>query len=134
MNIDDYIAVSKLPGVYKLISNRDNGIFIEDLDTGKKKFASMRKHMFTPLGTVSIYTEEDSVELSKIFDTMLAKSGELDPKQAMESNQSMFAYFEQILPEYDRDRVYVGDIKKVIKWFNHLNDRNLLTTGSDEEE
>ena len=134
MNIDDFVAVSKLPGVYKLVSNRSNGIFIEDLDTGKKKFASMRKHMFTPLGTVSIYTQEDSVELFKIFDTMLNKLAELDPKKALDSNQAMFDYFEKILPEYDRDRVYVGDIKKVIKWFNFLQDRNLLSTDSDEEE
>lgn len=134
MNIDDYVAVSKLPGVYRLVSNRNNGIFIEDLDSGKKKFASMRKHMFTPLGTVSIYTEDDSVELSKIFTTMLERSDELDPKAALESNASMFAYFEQILPEYDRERVYVGDVKKVIKWFVFLQDRNLLSLGSDEEE
>ncbi len=134
MNLEDFIAVSKLPGVYKIVSNRSNGLFIEDLDTGKKKFASMRKHMFTPLGTVSIYTEEESTELSIIFKTMLDKLPTLNPKEALGSNDTMFAYFEQILPNYDRDRVYVGDIKKVLKWFVFLYERNLLVESSEEEE
>ena len=134
MNLEEFIAVSKLPGVYKIVSNRSNGLFIEDLDTGKKKFASMRKHMFTPLGTVSIYTEEESTELSVIFKTMLDNLPGMDPKEALKSNDTMFAYFEQILPNYDRDRVFVGDIKKVLKWFVFLYERNLLVESSEEEE
>ena len=134
MNLEEFIAVSKLPGVYKIVSNRDNGLFIEDMDTGKKKFASMRKHMFTPLASVSIYTDDDSTELSTIFQTMMEKSGELDPKEALSSNQALFDYFEKILPNYDRDKVFIGDIKKVIKWYNFLNERKMLTTATDEEE
>ena len=134
MDLEDFLAVSKLPGVYKLVGNRPNGLIIADLDTGKKKFVSARKHMFTPLATVSIYTQEDSQELSKIFDTMLQKAEELPPANALESNQSMFTYFEQILPDYDPDRVFIGDIKKVIKWFNFLYERNLLSLSQDEEE
>ncbi len=134
MNIEDYLAVSKLPGIFKMVSNRPNGLIIEELDTQKKKFVSARKHMFTPLASVSIYTVDDSVELGTIFQSMLDKMGELSPKEALSSNQTMFDYFEKILPTYDRERVYVGDIKKVIKWFNFLNERNLLTTTVDEEE
>lgn len=133
MNLDPYIAVSGLPGVYRMITNRSNGLVIGELDSEKTKFCTIRKHQFTPLGTVAIYTLSDTVELSIVFQRMLDQYAEMPPPNNKAGKDDYFEYFDQIIPDYDEDRVFVNDMKKIIKWFNFLNERGLLVQ-SDEEE
>ena len=73
MNLENLVAVSGKPGVFKMAANRPNGLVIEDLDTGKKVFASSRNHQFTPLESISIYTEteESTVEIKTLYSNML---------------------------------------------------------------
>ena len=132
MNLDSYVAVSSEGGLFKLIISRNNGLVLEHLDTGKSKFYSVRKHQFTPLGTVAIYTLTDTTPLPDIFRTMLDKYQEMPPVSVKAANHEIEEYFENIIPDYDEDRVSLKDMKKVIRWFNSLKDRNLLV--SDEEE
>ena len=135
MNLDKFIAVSGLPGLYELVNSRNNGLLVSDIDTKKTRFVSMRKHQFTPLATVAIYTFDDATELKVIFKTMLEQYEDNPPVSVKESSDDIRAYFATILPDYDEDRVQVSDIKKVIKWFNFLKERSLITAdGSDEEE
>ncbi|MEZ5039893.1 MAG: DUF5606 domain-containing protein [Saprospiraceae bacterium] len=138
MNLDNLIAVSGLPGLYKMAANRGNGLIIEDLTTGKKRFASARKHQFTPLESIGIYTDDgDTSELKMVFGNMLDQLADNPPVKPTADPELLHKYFSEILPNYDRDRVLIGDIKKVIKWFNYLNDKGLLITienTTDEEE
>ena len=133
MNLEPYVAISGKPGIFKLITSRSNGLVVEDIDSEKVKFFSTRSHQFTPLGTVAIYTLDDSVELKLIFETMLDQYGDNPPPATSAANHELFEYFEKILPEFDEDKVYISDIKKVIKWFNFMKERNLFL-ASDEEE
>lgn len=123
------MAVSGLPGLYRMISNRPNGLVVEDLAGGKNVFCSLRKHQFTPLETVAIYTYTDSTEIKVIFNKMRTMA----PMTGKESGKDIESYFREVLPEYDEDRVYVSDMKKVIKWFNFLDKHQMLDL-SDEEE
>jgi hypothetical protein len=112
MNLEKLVAVAGISGVFRLVANRNNGLIIEDLDTGKRSFASSRKHQFTPLETIGIFidngeTEELKVIFQKIKDTVKS-------------------YFGTLLPNYDKDKVLIGDMKKVIKWFNFLEARGFL--------
>lgn len=138
MNLDNFIAVSGLPGLFKMAANRGNGLIIEDLTTGKKRFASARKHQFTPLESIGIYTDDgDTTELKNVFRNMLDQIEDHPPVKSSASPAEFNNYFSEILPNYDRDRVLIGDIKKVIKWFKYLNDKGLLITietTTDEEE
>ncbi len=134
MNLEKLVAVSGLPGVYKMAANRDNGLIIEDMDTGKKRFAPSRRHQFTPLESVAIFTEEDSVELKIIFKTMMEQMQDNPPIPANSKPEVLRNYFGSILPDFDRDKVYPSDIKKVIKWFNYLNDRQLLSLEEEENK
>jgi hypothetical protein len=134
MNLDKYIAVSGLPGLYEIVKSRNNGLLVSDIDTQKTKFVSMRKHQFTPLATVAIYTYDDATELKVIFKTMMEQMEENPPVSVKEKSEAIRDYFGSILPDHDEDRVQISDIKKVIKWFNFLNERSLLTFDSDEEE
>ena len=134
MNIKDIIAVSGVPGLSKLIATRDNGLVLQHLDTGRSKFYSVRKHQFTPLETVAIYTMMDTVELREVLTNMLAQKDE-NPVVAHNGDASeIYDYFEKILPDYDKERVFLSDMKKIIKWYNILDEKGLLTAPSDEEE
>jgi len=136
MDLKQIVAVSGMPGLYELVNTRNNGIMVKDFDNGKVRFVSMRRHQFTPLGTVAIYTYEDATELDKIFKKM-KELEEQNPVPNIKENSAVIKkYFEIILPEFDKGRVHVSDIKKVIKWYNFLKERDLLTfdTKGDEEE
>ena len=129
MDLKDLVAISGMPGLYKSVTSRPNGLLYANLDSGKTKFASIRKHQFTPLETVGIYTDTDTTELKVVFKTMINNP----PPSGKIENSAYFDYFESILPQFDRDKVYLSDIKKIIKWFQFLNERNLLISGDEEE-
>ena len=136
MKIEEYVAVSGLPGLFKMVNNKPGGLVIEDLDTGKVKFASVRKHNFNPLASIGIYvdSEEDTVNLKEVFTKML-ENIETSPLPATKaSNNELSEYLAAILPDYDRERVYPSDIKRLVKWFTFLNERNLLTLEASEAE
>ena len=135
MNLEKLVAVSGLPGVFRMAANRNNGLIIEDLNSGKKRFASARKHQFTPLESIAIFTDDgDSTELANVFRSMLEKIGTNPPVSANAKTEELYSYFEEILPNYDKDKVFTSDIKKVLKWFNFLNDKGLLSLSSPQEE
>jgi len=137
MNLKDLVSVSGMSGIYKMAANRNNGLILEDLDSGKRKFASARKHQFTPLESIAIFTEnDDSIELAKIFERMKEQMVDNPPISTTASSEELREYFFDILPNHDEDRVHISDIKKVLKWFNFLHERDLLkeTPASEEEE
>jgi len=133
MNLSNVLAVSGLPGLYELASNRPNGLFVTPIEGGKSKFCSSRKHQFTPLETVAIYTWSDTTELKNVFRSMTDKITTVPLPDLKGGKEVLNAYFEQILPEFDRERVYPNDIKKVIKWYVALEAQGYLS-DTDEEE
>ena len=140
MNLKDFVVVTGLPGVQRIVSTKNNGMLVGDIDTGKVRFASIRKHQFSPLETISMYTDDDdSVELKVVFQSMLDQMADNPPPEGKSSSPELRAYFTKILPNHDRDQVHISDIKKAIRWFNFLKERDLLKAsdeekGSEEEE
>jgi hypothetical protein len=135
MNLENLIAVSGLPGLYRLAANRSNGLIIEEIKSGKRRFASSRKHQFTPLESIAIYTDDgESMELKHVFRNMYDQLEDNPPIGTNSSSEDLHDYFEDVLPNYDKDRVFTGDIKKVIKWFNYLKESNLLTSQEEETD
>ena len=123
-----------MPGLYKLIATRSNGLLVQEIDSDKTKFASTRKHQFTPLETVAIYTDNDSTELKEIFERMKGNLKDLPLPESNASKDDYFNYFSEILPDYDEERVMISDVKKVIKWFKFLEERNLLEDEEGSED
>lgn len=137
MNLKDILAVSGMSGLYKLVNSRNNGLQVTSLDDSSRTiFCSMRKHQFTPMETVAIYTMSDTIELSTVLERMLDQLEENPPASPSGSKDEIEDYFASIVPDYDQDRVYISDMKKVLKWFNILNEKGYLTAApeSDEEE
>ncbi len=141
MNLENILAISGFSGLFKMVANRSNGLIVEHLTEGKRRFVSARKHQFTPLESIAIYTDDgDSTELKNVFRNMLDQLEDNPPVGANEESDTIMEYFAEVLPNFDRDRVHVGDVKKVLKWFNflhesgHLNDPGDETAASEEEE
>jgi hypothetical protein len=134
MKLKNMIAVSGHPTLMSLVSTRSNGLILKDPSTGKTNFFAVRTHQFTPLETVGIYTMDDTADLKTIFSKMLEEFDKNPPVSVKATNKEIMDYFATILPEYDTDRVYPGDVKKVIKWFNALNLLGYLTADDVEEE
>lgn len=133
MNLKNIISVSGLPGLYRLVSSKNTGLLLADLDTGKTRFCSLRQHQFTPLETVAIYTEDDTTDLKTVFADII-KNKDINPIPNLNaSHDELKKYFEIIIPNYDRDRVYHSDMKKLIKWYNYLQERGYLISSNDDE-
>lgn len=134
MNLKNLVAVSGMPGLYRMAANRANGLIIEDLTSGKRMFVPARKHQFTPLESTGIYIEDgDTVELEKVFQSVLDNYEKTPPVNPNASAGELHTYFRTILPNYDSDRVHTGDIKTVIKWYNILSETGLLTQAPDDD-
>jgi len=131
IDLSKVLAVSGLPGLYEMVANRADGAIIKSYENGQSRFAPLRKHQFSLLETISIYTTADATPLNEIFSTM-KKSDQKIP-DASADHKSTIAYFQQILPDYDVDRVSIGDIKKVIKWYNFLDKYQLLNEKQDKQ-
>jgi hypothetical protein len=137
IKIDELIAVSGLPGLHKMVANRPNGLIIESPADGKRRFCSVRKHQFTPMGGVSIFTITDSTPMPKVFHSFyLLETEGGETISANLNNDEQKEIFQKAVPDYDPDRVTSGDIKKVIKWYCFLRDQKIvdLSKVAEEEE
>jgi hypothetical protein len=128
VNLEKYLVVGGVPGVHKLVTTRSNGLIIEDRNEGRTRFVPVRQHQMTPLGTISIYTdtEEGTIMLGEVFQKMLDQYGTNPPVPLSSSSPDFRAYFSEILPEHDQDRVHINDIKKCIKWFNFMHEKGIF--------
>ncbi len=134
MNLEKYLVVAGVPGVHKLISSRANGLVIEDRNEGRTRFVPVRQQQVTPIATVAIYTdtEEGTIALTDVFQKMLDQYDSLPPAELTANSAALREYFSAILPEHDRDRVHINDIKKCIKWFNFMREKGIFEEAKRE--
>ncbi len=134
MNLEPYLSVSGQPGLFKIVASRSNGMILESFEQKKAKFFSVRKHQFTPLGTVAIYTLEGTESLEQVFQNMKDKFADNPPINPKSEKHQIEEYFESVLPNYDEDKVSIKDMKKVIKWFTCLNEKGILDEKDESKE
>jgi len=133
MNLDAYIAVSGEGDLFKLITSKTSGLVLENLDSGKSRFYSVRKHQFTPLGTVAVYILGGTRQLNEIFQVMQDQKLTNPPVSHKAEKHEIEEYIESVIPDYDEDRVPLKDMKKLIKWFAFLDSRGMLAHKDEEE-
>lgn len=120
MKLDTLISVSGLPGLYKLMATRPNGLLIESFENGKRQFFSARTHQFTPLASIGIYTYTDVVALDQVLQTVEDTHAANPIPDPNAKADQLRAWFKTIIADHDEDRVHINDIRKVIKWFNFI--------------
>lgn len=119
MEFKDILAISGMPGLYKYVAQSTHGIIVESLGDGKRMNASATSRV-SALSEISMFTEGDDIALAEVFTKMYAHTGGKEAISHKESPEKLKAYFAEVLPDYDRDRVHVSDIKKALSWFNIL--------------
>lgn len=124
------LAISGQPGLFKVLSETKSGVIVESLLTGKKQTAFASAKMST-LEDIAIYTIHEDFPLKKVFRIISDLENGGSAISASVKPEELKKYFEKVLPDYDKERVYVSDIKKVITWYNLLQEKGLL--NFDEE-
>lgn len=131
--LKEILSISGKPGLQKLISNSSNAIIVESLVDGKR-FPAYSNSKIIALEDISIYTEEEDMPLKEVFKRMFAKENGKPALSHKESNEKIITYFNEIVPEYDKDRVYTSDMKKIVQWYNLLTEKGILNFNEEEEK
>ena len=131
--LKEILSISGKPGLFKLINNTANALIVESLLDGKR-FPAYSNAKIIALEDISIYTEDEDMPLKTVFKRMYEKEEGKPANNHKESSAAITNYIESVIPEYDADRVYVSDMRKMIQWYNLLLDKNLLNFDEPEEE
>ena len=126
MELDKILAISKKPGLFKLITKSRGGFIAESLIDQKRLSVSISNNV-SVLSEIAIYTLGEELPLKDVFFKIFEKEKGQDTSTSPKaSKDDLEAYFFSVLPDYDEDRVYPSDIKKVLNWYNLLNKHKLL--------
>ena len=126
MNLDKILAISGKPGLYALKIQTRSGFVAESMLDGKKITVGLRSNV-SLLSEISIYTNDKEKPLAEVMRAIAIKEDNGPAISHKEDNAKLVAYFAEILPDYDQERVYASDIKKVLNWYNMLQARGLVS-------
>jgi len=132
MELSKILSIAGKPGLFKHIAQSKTGVVIESVVDGKKSSAFASEQIST-LNDISIFTNDEDVKLEDVFKKMFEKEEGKKAISPKSSANDIKAYFAEVLPDYDKDRVYVSDIKKVIKWYNTLVENDILDFSEEEK-
>jgi hypothetical protein len=133
MDLKGIMAISGYSGLYKMVSQAKSNIIVESLNDGKR-MPAFNSYKISSLEDIAIFTDSKEVPLTEVFQKLLDKfenKPAIDPKSP---NNELINLFTEILPDYDKERVYVSDIKKVITWYNTLVQKDLLKSEPEAKE
>ncbi len=134
MDLSDILTISGKSGLYKIISKTQNSMIAESLEDGKR-FPVFATNRSSTLEDITIFTEKEDIPLKdvlwKMHETEEGKKSSIDHKA---DDKSLKDYFEKIVPDFDKERVYPSDIKKVIRWYNILLQHNIITKPEEEKK
>ncbi|AWM12671.1 DUF5606 domain-containing protein [Flavobacterium sp. NRK F10] len=133
MSIQKILAISGKPGLYELKLQTRTGFVAESLLDGKKITVGMRSNV-SLLSEIAVYTYSEEIRLSEVFKAVATKENDGPAMSHKESEADLRDYFREVLPEFDEDRVYTSDIKKILNWYNILQPKGLVTVEALTEE
>jgi len=136
MSLEKVLAISEKPGLFKIITQTRTGLVAESLIDGRRISVNLRNNI-SLLSEIAIYTLSEEVPLKNVFQKIKDKeNGQATSISHKESKDKLEEYFFSVLPDYDEDRVYASDIKKVVRWYNILQENEMLglleDTSTDE--
>lgn len=123
------LAISGQPGLFKMVTEAKNSIIVESLITGKRMPAYSTSKI-SALADISVFTETGEIQLGELLKKIQESGKPFSPKA---STNEIKALFEEILPDYDKDRVYVSDMKKILQWYQLLSEKDLLNEPEEQK-
>lgn len=133
MDLTGIISISGKPGLYKVVARSKNNIIVESL-IDNKRIPAYSTDRISALDDISIYTYEEDTPLREVYATIAEKEDCKAILSHKESNQKLSDYLLEVLPDYDEDKVYPSDIKKLVQWYNILQKAGYITLDKEEEE
>ncbi|MGD0342185.1 MAG: DUF5606 domain-containing protein [Bacteroidales bacterium] len=133
MVLKDILAISGEPGLFKFIAQGKNSMIVEHLET-KKRSSAFGSAKVSSLEEISVYTDKEDMPLGKIFDLIYEKHSGGPAIDYKSDPEKLKVWFAEVVPEYDKDKVYPSDIKKIAHWYNILQGLNLLVKDEPEKE
>lgn len=127
------LSISGKPGLYKLVSQGKNMLIVESLQT-KKRIPAYAHDKVVSLGDIAIYTSNEEIPLSNVFETIYKQENKALDASLYKTTEQLNSFFEKILPDYDKERVYPTDIKKIISWYNLLVNAGITEFVEQKEE
>lgn len=132
MDLKDILSIAGKPGLYKNIAQAKNGVIIESLLDGKRSQA-FANDKISSLGEISVFTEGDDISLREVFKLIHEKLAGADAPDSKTADSALVAFFNDVLPGYDKERVYTSHIKKIIAWYNLLIKNGINDFNEPEE-
>lgn len=127
------LSISGRPGLFKLVNQGKNMLIVEAIATGKRMPAYAHDKIIS-LGDISIYTNDEDTPLANVFESIKEKNeGKAVDVKALGGEKEIRAYFATILPDFDDERVYTNDIKKIFNWYNQLIAAGFDSFKAEEE-
>lgn len=133
MSLENILSVTGKPGLYLLKTKARNGFVVESLLDKKTSIIGVNQNV-SVLKDISIYTYATEVPLKDVFQKIAEKEENGTALSHKAAQSELTSYFEEVLPDYDKERVYASDIKKVLQWYNILQENALLATAAADEE
>jgi hypothetical protein len=133
MNVEKILAISGKPGLFELKVQTRSGFVAESLLDGKKITVGMKSNV-SLLSEISMYTHSEEKPLVEILRAIAVKENEGPTLSHKEDNAKLLAYFVEVVPDYDEDRVYPSDIKKVLNWYNMLQAKGMVSKEEPKVE
>ncbi|MBF04334.1 MAG: hypothetical protein CMP76_13670 [Flavobacterium sp.] len=133
MSIQKILAISGKPGLYELKIQTRTGFVAESLLDGKRITVGMRSNV-SLLSEIAVYTYTEEVRLSEVFKAIATKENDGATISHKEDDATLKAYFREVLPEFDEERVYTSDIKKILNWYNILQPKGFVSVEALTEE
>jgi hypothetical protein len=134
MEYREIVAVTGLGGLFQLLATKSDGAIVRNLADKSTKFISARMHNVTPLESIEVYTTGDNVRLHHVFQKMKDNEATIKVVETKADNNAIKGYFKSIFPDFDDERVYVSDMKKMVKWYEILKDADLLRFDAPVQE
>lgn len=134
MNLEGILAIGGKPGLYKLVAQSRGGVIVESL-TENKRFPVSQTGNVSALQDIAIYTYGEEVPLPEVYTKIAEKEDwgkTIDPKNTKPEDWKN--YLLEVLPDYDQDRVYNSDLKKLFNWYNLLHEQGLIKPEDKEAE
>ena len=116
------LAISGKPGLYRLVARGNGNLIVESIDEQKRRITAGSRDRVTSLRDVSMYTMDDDKPLMEVFESIKEKynAQPVDIQTSKADKAQLFAFLDEVLPDNDADRIYPGDVKKLIQWYNIL--------------
>jgi hypothetical protein len=131
--LKDILSISGQPGLFKMVSKGSNNVIVESLLNGKR-FPAFSSNKIISLEDIAIFTDQGEVPLEKVLKKIAEKEDFKKSINHKSSPEALKNYFREILPDFDEERVYVSDIKKVVQWYNLLVEKEMLNFEEEAEE